>query len=179
MTPVLIALLMISGIVLLAIEFFLVPGFSVPGIGGIVLIGFGVYKAAMAYGVNGAIIATVAGLAAAGFLIWASLRSRMLSRVGLRKDARGYRAVDDYAILKNQRGITVTPCRPAGIALIGDRRCDVVTDGEYIPADTQVVVTSVEGARIVVAPILPSETPNEAPEAPVHDMEPQAKPGEQ
>jgi len=53
----------------------------------------------------------------------------------------------------NMEGKAVTDLRPAGIAMIGSKRLDVVTDAEYIDAGTPVVVTNVTGNRIVVEKI--------------------------
>ncbi len=50
----------------------------------------------------------------------------------------------------NMQGESVTDLRPAGMAQINSQRVDVVTDGEYIDAGTPVVVTGVEGNRIIV-----------------------------
>ena len=50
----------------------------------------------------------------------------------------------------NMKGEAVTDLRPAGMAQINSQRVDVVTDGEYIDADTPVIVTGVAGNRIVV-----------------------------
>lgn len=50
----------------------------------------------------------------------------------------------------NVKGISVTDLRPAGMALINSERMDVVTDGEYIEADTPIIVTGVNGNRIIV-----------------------------
>jgi len=47
-------------------------------------------------------------------------------------------------------GKAVTDLRPAGMAEINSQRVDVVTDGEYIEADTPIIVTGVTGNRIVV-----------------------------
>ena len=48
-------------------------------------------------------------------------------------------------------GGSLTPLRPAGTAQIGDdTRIDVVTLGEFIAADSDVVVIKVEGTRVVV-----------------------------
>jgi len=55
--------------------------------------------------------------------------------------------------LIHMRGKAVTDLRPAGIAMIDSKRLDVVTDGEYINAETPVVVTNVTGNRIVVEQI--------------------------
>ncbi len=47
-------------------------------------------------------------------------------------------------------GVAVTPLHPIGIVEIGERRCSVVTGGEYIEAGTEVTVIAVYGSRIVV-----------------------------
>ncbi|MBU8848807.1 MAG: serine protease [Desulfobacterales bacterium] len=50
----------------------------------------------------------------------------------------------------NIKGKSITDLRPAGMAEINSQRVDVVTDGEYIDADTPIVVTGVSGNRIIV-----------------------------
>jgi membrane-bound ClpP family serine protease len=53
----------------------------------------------------------------------------------------------------NMKGKSVTNLRPAGIAEINSQRLDVVTDGEYIEADTPIIVTGVAGNRVIVEKI--------------------------
>ncbi|MCD4722304.1 MAG: serine protease [Desulfobacula sp.] len=55
-----------------------------------------------------------------------------------------------YEAYINMKGRSVTDLRPAGMAEINSQRVDVVTDGEYIDADTPIVVTDVAGNRIIV-----------------------------
>jgi len=47
-------------------------------------------------------------------------------------------------------GQTTSALRPAGIAEIDGERVDVVSDGEMIEAGTTIVVSRVDGNRIVV-----------------------------
>jgi membrane-bound serine protease (ClpP class) len=49
-----------------------------------------------------------------------------------------------------KEGTTVTALHPSGIALIGGKRVDVVSGGEYIGKLTPVTVVSVTGNQIVV-----------------------------
>ena len=51
----------------------------------------------------------------------------------------------------NKQGRSITALRPAGTALIDNARLDVVTDGEYIEANVQVMVTGVTGNQIIVS----------------------------
>lgn len=52
--------------------------------------------------------------------------------------------------LVGKEGETITPLHPAGIAVIDDRRVDVVTRGEMLEKECRVRVIKVEGNRIVV-----------------------------
>ena len=52
--------------------------------------------------------------------------------------------------LVGQEGVALTPLRPAGTARIGERRVDVVSDGEVIDPNTRVRVVEVKGNRVVV-----------------------------
>ncbi|HJT81621.1 MAG TPA: NfeD family protein [Chthoniobacterales bacterium] len=47
-------------------------------------------------------------------------------------------------------GIAVSMLRPSGKARFSDQLVDVVTDGEFIPADTPVTVVQTDGMRVVV-----------------------------
>lgn len=55
-----------------------------------------------------------------------------------------------YEQYLGQVGVSVTPLRPAGKARFGDTVLDVVTGGEFLPANTSVTVQQVEGLRIRV-----------------------------
>jgi membrane-bound ClpP family serine protease len=50
----------------------------------------------------------------------------------------------------NKQGHAVTDLRPSGIALIEGKRLDVVTDGDYVEANTPIMVTGVTGNQIIV-----------------------------
>ncbi len=150
MTILIVSLIIITGLVFLAIEFFLVPGFSVPGIAGIVVIGFGVFMANNEYGAAGALVTVAVSLVAAAVLIAGALRSRTIRKVSLDYSQKGARAGDDYSSLIGKTGTALTDLRPAGTAIIDGKRCDVVTDSEYIDAKSDIIVQEIEGSRIIV-----------------------------
>lgn len=52
--------------------------------------------------------------------------------------------------LLGETAVTATPLRPSGTAMYGSERLDVVTEGGFIPTNTEVTIIAVEGARIVV-----------------------------
>jgi membrane-bound serine protease (ClpP class) len=59
------------------------------------------------------------------------------------------------ADLLGMTGEALTYLRPAGIALFGDRRVDVVTQGELLEKGKTVTVLMVEGNRVVVEECAP------------------------
>jgi len=73
-----------------------------------------------------------------------ALRQELSKRQGVVSQGK---EVEAYLHMK---GISVTDLRPAGMAEINKKRLDVVTDGEYIEANTPIVVTGVTGNRIIV-----------------------------
>ena len=54
--------------------------------------------------------------------------------------------------LVGKQGQSITPLRPAGSALIGEDKIDVVTEGKFVDPGIRVVVIRVEGSRVVVEP---------------------------
>lgn len=65
-----------------------------------------------------------------------------------------YVAAPNQSELLGESGIAASYLRPAGVAMLGARRVDVLTEGEFIAAGTPIRVTRVEGSRIFVEPAL-------------------------
>lgn len=149
--------LFIIAIILCAIEIF-APGLVIFGVGGVLLLFFSIISAAASISVG--VITLGFGLVLTLFVIWVLVRffnlKIMRNRVVLeqeQKNDEGYRSSEDRKKLLGQTGITVTPLRPSGIALFGDRREDVVSEGVMIAENVEVEVIYVEGSRVVVRPI--------------------------
>ena len=151
-TPV---LLLFAGLLLLAVDVFVIPGFGWTGLLGLLgLIGAVVLAVAdqpMDAAVVFAII--IASLTLIGLAVWA-VASRM--RAGhpllggmLRRDE-GYVASLPRPELEGLDGIALTDLRPAGTAQFGDERLDVVSEAGWITAGSIVRVLRSEGYRHVV-----------------------------
>jgi membrane-bound serine protease (ClpP class) len=150
-------LLFVIGTVLLLLEIFVIPGFGITGVTGIlsvsmsvILVFGGVSTAVYAIGKFVALsIVMVVGLYFIGPKI--RLFDRLILKEKLGTDE-GYVAVDvnQYNHLLNMEGLTKSTCRPAGVALINNQRIDVVSDGEFIERNKRVTVVAVEGTKVVV-----------------------------
>lgn len=147
---------------LLAIEV-LVPGGVIGVLGGAVLAWacWAAFDLGPLWGM-GAVAASIAATVGTLALL---ARSRIASRLILDdpSPADWHAAPAELSTLLGRRGITATPLRPAGTALIDDARIDVVTAaGEFIARDTNVEVVAVEGVRVVVSAVpSPTDSPVE------------------
>lgn len=153
-----IILLMTAGLVLLALELFLVPGFSVPGVAGLVLIGYAIFRTSMEYGYTGALIAFASGVGVTVLFIRIALHSRAIRVFGLEYSHHNPPEEKFRTALRGKTGHAITTLRPSGTALIDGIRVDVVTDGEYLSQGADIQVLSVEGMRVVVGAAHSSET---------------------
>lgn len=66
---------------------------------------------------------------------------------------KGYVAKETNKSILNKKLLSLTDLRPSGIAILENQKYDVVTEGEYIEKNNYVIVTKVEGMRIVVRKI--------------------------
>ncbi|WP_437670091.1 NfeD family protein [Sorangium sp. So ce131] len=153
MTPaLLVILLLMAGLVLLAIEVFVIPGVGLVGLlGGAAVLG-AVALAWATLGVGYGLLALAAGACATGLLFWAFPRTRVGRKMVLEAQTSGRGPDPRLAALVGREGKALTPLRPAGTVEIEDRAVDVVTDGLYVEAGTPVRVAAVEGNRVVVEP---------------------------
>jgi membrane-bound serine protease (ClpP class) len=146
--------LFIAGVVLLLLEIF-VPSFGILGIVGILSLISGVVLAAYDRG-NAMTLLGIAVLVAAVVVaifvryfkhrgVW----NRFILKDTLNTQS-GYNSHDEKREMIGKAGVALTPLRPAGVILLEDKRVDVVTNGEFIVAGTQVEVIAIEGIRVVV-----------------------------
>lgn len=103
------------------------------------------------------VIALVVAIITATVLIKTIGLEKGFLRKIILKDAttteKGYVSTVTKLELIGMEGTTVTPLRPAGTALIGNERLDVVSEGGYIESQQKVKVVTSEGSRIVVRKI--------------------------
>jgi len=150
-----ILLLFFVGLVLLAVEAFVIPGFGVPGILGIASMISGCVVAWMKFGAIWGlllIILSIAAVITGAWLFFSSRAGRKLVLTTKQQRSQGTQSYD-LSRLMGKRGRAVTDLRPSGIAQIEDERVDVATDGIYLEAGTEIKVVSIEGPRVTVAPV--------------------------
>lgn len=140
-----------GGILLLLAEAFLIPGFGVAGVAGALAVVASIFltfpdpgQAALV--LSGAAVLTGAGTVA---LFRVFPNTPIATRLILHEVSADVRP-NPYSELLGTEGLALTPLRPSGTALFGDRRLTVVTEGDMIAAKSRVKVVLVEGTRVVV-----------------------------
>jgi membrane-bound serine protease (ClpP class) len=169
-------MLFVAGLCFLAVELFVLPGFGVAGVSGILLILVSLIMAGqsrvpqtrqewMTLTANLAALAgaMVVGAVAVYYLSRHFGRLPILNRLVLAPPGGGPettlperpagRLVEQQPsgpLPLGSRGVAISPLRPAGKARFGRQLADVVTDGDFIERDAPIEVTEVLGNRVVV-----------------------------
>ena len=165
-----------AGLVLLGIEAFVVPGFGIFGVAGVVAILTGLYMSLLGNIPTMPDFTRAAWVLTSSMLLligsaWALIRtlpsSSRLAESGIFLPAKtasaiGYESAEVRSDLVGKYGTAITDLRPAGTALIGDERIDVVSESEWISAGTPVKVLSAEGYRHIVRSIAEQQEVEEA-----------------
>ncbi|MFO7820664.1 MAG: NfeD family protein [Lentisphaeria bacterium] len=167
------------GLILLVLEIFVIPGFGVAGILGLLCIGAGTILGMIPYipeipsdlpnwsapglgdYLEGALIRFL--IIVCGTVIGGYLLAKILPKTGpyrqlvldtsLTAEA-GYTSGDThYRDLIGEVGAAQTDLHPSGIVELGDERLDVVTRGDLIAKGQQVRIAEVHGSRIIVEPV--------------------------
>jgi membrane-bound serine protease (ClpP class) len=166
-------LLFVGGLACLAIEIFVLPGFGVFGVTGVLLVLAGLTLASAP--ASGRLLdrfdavlgsAATVGASLAAFLIVGAVLGRFLGAVPLVRrmallpqdvhaqgDSGPSAIATSYNHLLNAVGRTRTPLRPAGKVRLDGADVDVVAEGAFIDSGKPVRVVLVQGNRIVVREI--------------------------
>lgn len=160
-------LMFIAGIILIAVEIFVIPGFGLTGIAGIILVFASIFLSLLGGDpfinfetISVAIIQlTIALIAAlvlvfllAKFLPKTSAFSRLVLAESEKAD-QGFVSYPSETSLLGKTGKALTVLRPAGIAEIEGKKYDVIADNEYIEPGKLIKVIRVEGIKVVVSEV--------------------------
>ncbi|HMA67094.1 MAG TPA: NfeD family protein [Desulfosalsimonadaceae bacterium] len=141
------------GIAVLLAEVVL-PSGGVLTLAAVALFGYSVYTVFTGVSVTAGMAFVAADIVILPVVLIAGLKLLAYSPVTLRKSLKKTEGVssqsEKLAGYTGQSGKALNNLRPSGTALIGGRRVDVVSRGEFIEKDKPVLVIAVEGNRVVV-----------------------------
>jgi len=163
-------LLLILGIILLGVEIFVIPGFGIAGIAGISLIiialilsmqDFVLPSPSMPWQMDMLLrnILVVIGSFIVAFICALLALRYVFPRISVKGQGPYLSATlenfhaDSESVKQvnpGDQGIVVSPLRPSGKIRVGDQTYDVVTEGDFIERNANVVVIKISGNRIIV-----------------------------
>jgi len=150
-----IIILIVLGILLFVIEFLLVPGVTIAGIGGLILTVFGVYKAFNDFGSSVGVWVLIGTVLLSVFVIAMSLRARTWNRLMLKTnvDSTVDKDLTEDQVKTGDRGKTLTRLAPMGKILINDLVREAKSIEGFIDEHSEIEIVSIEGTRINVRPV--------------------------
>lgn len=146
-----ILILILAGLLFLLLEMLVIPGTTVVGAIGFILIAIGIWQGYASHGtpeghylLAGTVFFTV-------LLIAMSLRSKTWNRVMLHTEVDGKaNVIDENAVKPGDTGKAVSRLVPMGKAFINNEYYEVSTTGEFIDQGTEIVIERIENNKIFV-----------------------------
>lgn len=166
-------LILIIGVLFLGIEIFVLPGFGIAGITGLVVIAAGLVLSFQDFVIpdpalpwEGALLVTniarVFGVFLSAFVVSMVLIRFVLPALSKRVGGGPYLAVtlgkahagvmQDLGLNEKDTGVAHTFLRPSGKVMINGKKIDAVTRGEFVEQGTPVVIEKIEQNRVIVKP---------------------------
>jgi membrane-bound serine protease (ClpP class) len=164
-------LLILAGVVCLAAELFVLPGFGVFGVTGLILLATGLLLAGQTFVIptnDYQWQRTATGIGQLGmivmslFVVAVLFRKQLASLPMVRWFAlqppnsdvdwiEREHASEELRALIGWRGTTISRCNPSGKASVGDRNFNVVSQGAWIDEDSEIVVVNVHDNTLIVS----------------------------
>ena len=166
-------LLFAGGLACIALELFVLPGFGIFGVGGVVMVLLSVVLASQTFilprnsyqfdQIPGSLMSVVAAGGGVVASVWIMRRylaeSWLFRRLILTPPSQEEENLDhleamvDWSYLEGKRGVTTTQLTPSGKARFGDDVVNVISDGVLVPRGTPVYVAQVLGNHVLVVPL--------------------------
>jgi membrane-bound ClpP family serine protease len=149
-----IVLLIILGLVLLLIEFAVIPGVTIAGIGGFLLLAASVYIAFADLGTIAGFVTLAVVLIASPVMIYYLFKSRAGKRMILDSEIRGKVENFDEGKLKvGDTGKTIGRLAPMGKIKVNGEVVEAQSSGSFVDHQTDIRIIKIQLNKIIVEPI--------------------------
>jgi len=173
-------LIFLLGVILVLVEVFVIPGFGVVGLSGIIMIMGGMGLVAYGHWPNSpgewvGLAQSIApfGLSMVGSLLLAGVVLRFIPRIPFFNHLILQRTLDTQSVapdptvdklhLLGKTGQAMTALRPSGTAIILGQYLDVISEGDFIDPDSPIEVIEISKGRIIVRQLISSQDPSWTP----------------
>ncbi|MFO7656410.1 MAG: NfeD family protein [Bacteroidales bacterium] len=137
------------------LEFLVIPGITIAGIGGFLCLAGGVFTAYYSHGAATGNIVLLSTIAALIVFTIIALKSKFMNKMILESDVKGA-AVDikhDETFKIGDRGKAITRLAPIGNVLINDKIVEAKSIDGFVDENTAVEIIKVQNTNVVVKPL--------------------------
>ena len=146
-----IIVLILVGLLFLLLEALVIPGTTIVGVIGFVLIAIGVWQS---YAIHGAVVGNIVLLSTvllSVVVLILALRSKTWKRIMLHTELDGKtNIVEEESVQVGDVGKTISRLAPMGKAFINNQYFEVTSTGGLIDQETEIRVVKIEGKKIFV-----------------------------
>ena len=145
------------------VEAFLIPGFGIAGLAGIGVILWGLYMLLLPdvpvsqeiydSAMTGLTIGLIGGIFAIILLFRMMTKTKFWTKLtspGIESNEEGFNTSLGLENLIGRTGVATSDLRPSGWVIVNNEKIFVVTEGEFVDKDQQIIILSVDGNRVVV-----------------------------
>ncbi len=151
MTTLAIILIISLGILLILLEIFVVPGVTIAGIGGLILLGFGVYMSYNNYGIQVGMYTLLGAFIFVIVTLYYSFKVKTWDRVSLKSEINTkIKRFDKEEIKIGDTGKTVSRLAPIGNVLINNKIYEAESKNKLVDENVEIVVIKVFRNKLIV-----------------------------
>lgn len=148
-----IIIIILLGIFLLLVEFLIIPGFTVFGIGGFLFMFLGVGSAYFYHGPIAGTITLMGTVIVSLGVMYYLFKQKTWTKIGLKTNIDSkVEPFDQAGIHAGDTGKTITRLAPMGKAQVNNIICEAKSTGEFINENTDIEVIKVLTTQIIVKP---------------------------
>ena len=143
--------LIIAGLLLFAVEVFLIPGISLAGIASGISLIYAVYYAFVNLGIQGGVFTLIASAVGIALVTWWFMRSKTVDKLSLKKTL-DYKPnpLEGLDLKVGDRGVTATRLTLIGNADFGGHLIEVQSADGFIDEKTEVVIVRIKDNQVYV-----------------------------
>lgn len=151
MSWLIILILLLGGLILLLLELLVVPGTTVVGIVGFILMAVGIWQSYVEYGwISGSMILLLTLVISLAGLYY-SLRSNTWNNAMLKTSIKSKVNTEAIGLSIGDEGITSSIINPMGKAIFNNKFYEVSSYGEFIGTEKEVKVVAIDGNKIFIS----------------------------
>jgi membrane-bound ClpP family serine protease len=150
-----IILLILLGVVLFLVEFLIIPGITIAGISGALVLGVAVFISYRSYGTTVGTYTLLSVLVISIITLALALRSKTWKRFMLKTniDSKVEVGLEDQKIKPGDKGEAVTRLAPIGMVRVNEITIEGKSIGGFLDPHTKIEVVKVLGTQVIVKPI--------------------------